>query len=426
MDTLSIRGQQSASGKSKLLNCFMLVQKNSYDDELNPTGICNCGVAENGLCEKELISKLQTIQIWKSNHMYYPDSSGHMFLREALCKFFQRIFQLNYQLDPARMMISSGLSGIMSLLSYVIGDKDDVLLVPSPYYTAFDHDVSIYSNCATYRCPLLEQDNGKFIFSVEIFKHGYNEAINKGLRPRGIIILNPNNPNGDVYDEETIQPVLKFAAENELHVIMDEIYALSLFETEKKFPTILNYKTIIDPKRTHFVWSFSKDFALSGLRIGVLYAGSKELCISGIGVNFIQVPSTIVQEILAVLISDQEWIDFYIKLNRSRLTEQYDKVTKKIKDIDKRIYIRPAKAGFFIWADFRLLLHEITFEEEYRLFQTIFDHGVYISPGFFLGCSEPGWFRIIFSVKDTWINEATKRLKVALDVYRQSTIPSNK
>jgi aspartate/methionine/tyrosine aminotransferase len=113
MDTLSIRAQQAGSNESKLLANFMLVQKNSYDDELNPNGICNCGVAENSLCENELVSKLQTIQIWKPNHMYYPDSSGQMSLRKALCHFFENIFQLNYQLDPTRMMISSGLSGVM-------------------------------------------------------------------------------------------------------------------------------------------------------------------------------------------------------------------------------------------------------------------------------------------------------------------------
>lgn len=425
MDTLSTRAQEKGAGVSQLLNNFMRVQQNPYDDELNPDGICNFGVAENYLCENELISKLQTIQIWKTNHIYYPLSLGQMSLRQNLCNFFQRVFQLNYQLNPNRMVISSGLSGIISLLSYLIGDQDDVLLIAAPYYTAFDHDVSALSNCATYRCPLLEQDNGKFIFSVEIFKHGYNEAINKGLRPCGIIILNPQNPVGDVYDEQTIQPILEFAAEKQLHVIIDEIYALSLFENEKPFQSMLNYKSIIDPKRTHFVWSFSKDFSLSGLRIGVLYAGSKELCSCGEAVNFIQVPSAIVQEILAVLISDQQWIDSYIKLNRSRLTKQYKIWKKKIEDLDNRIYVRPAQAGFFIWADFHLLLHEVTFEEEKRLFQIIFDHGVYMASGVFLGCSQPGWFRIIFSVRETWIDEGIKRLKLALNAYhRYLAIPS--
>ncbi|CAF3732068.1 unnamed protein product [Rotaria sp. Silwood1] len=423
MDTLSIRAQEESKNITQLLKNFILIEKNPYDDELNPNGICNCGVAENYLCENELISKLQSIQIWKTKYLYYPYSTGEISLRQALCNFFQKIFQLNYQLDPDRMVISSGLSGIISLLGYLIGDIDDVFLISSPYYTAFDHDIAALANCAIFRCPSLEQDSGKFLFSVETFKHGYYEAINKGLQPRGIIILNPNNPTGDIYDEQTIQPILEFAAEKNLHVIFDEVYALSVFENEQPFQSMFNYTSIIDPQRTHFVWSLSKDFALSGLRIGVLYAGSKELCSSGAAVNFIQVPSVIVQEIVAVLLSDQEWVDSFIKLNRLRLTQQYKKVKKLIEDIDNRIYVRPAKAGFFIWADFRLLLHEVTFEEEIRLFQIIFEHGVYLVSGSFLGCTQPGWFRIIFCVKDKWLDEILKRIKLGLDAYRRLTVP---
>ena len=40
-----------------------------------------------------------------------------------------------------------------------------------------------------------------------------------------------------------------------------------------------------------------------------------------------------------------------------------------------------------------------------RLFQFIFDNGVYISTGFSLGCSQPGWFRLIFTVKNKWVDE---------------------
>jgi aspartate/methionine/tyrosine aminotransferase len=260
---------------------------------------------------------------------------------------------------------------------------------------------------------------------VEIFKRGYDDAVAKGLRPRGIIIINPNNPIGDIYDESTIQPVLEFAAEKNLHVIIDEIYALSLFEDQKPFQSMLNYSSIIDPKRTHFVWSLSKDFALSGVRLGVVYAGSNELCSSANAINFIQIPSNIVQEIATTLISDHQWIDSYTKLNRSRLTQQYKKFKNIIESIDNRIYIRPAKAGFFIWADLRLLLHEITFEEEIRLFQSIFEHGLYLVTGRFLGCTQPGWFRIIFSIRETWIDEAIKRFELGLDAYQHSIVSSN-
>ncbi|UJR21784.1 hypothetical protein I4U23_024859 [Adineta vaga] len=360
MNTLSIRAQEKSECISEILNKFMLVQKNTYDDEFNVNGICNLGVAENYLCENELVSKLQSIQVWNTTHIYYPNSLGLLSFRQTLCKFFQNIFHLNYQLNPDRMLISSGLSGVMSLLSYIIGNRDDVLLIASPYYTAFDHDVSALANCATFRCPLLEQSTGKFILSVEIFRHGYDQAIKQGLHPCGIILVNPHNPTGDIYDERTIQPILEFAAEKQLHVIIDEIYALSVYENEKPFQSILNYTSIIDPQRTHFVWSLSKDFALSGLRLGVLYAGSDVLCSCAAIINFLQVPSTIVQEIAMVLFSDQLWLDSYIKLNRSRLTRQYEKIKAKVEELDERIVVHNLEQDFFygvIFIYYYMLIH---------------------------------------------------------------------
>lgn len=424
MNTLSIRAQKLGAGTSKLLSLFAQVQKNAYDERTNPDGICNCGVAENYLCEKELIEKLQSIQIWHRDHMFYPDSLGHKRLRQTLCRFFEKFLHLNYQLDPERMIISSGLSGIMSLIGFLLGDPNDVFLIPAPYYTAFDHDISVFAHCALFRCPVFDQTNGKFRFSVELFRHGYEQAISAGLRPRGLIIINPSNPLGDIYDEEIMQPVLKFAAEKDLHVIFDEIYAFSLFENQA-FHSMLTYQSIVDPKRTHFVWSFSKDFALSGVRIGVLYTGSSEMISPAGSFNFIQVPSTIVQDVVAELLSDEQWIDSYLKMNSTRLTQRYAEVTEKIRQLDSRISIRPAHAGFFIWTDFRSILQEITFEEEQRLFDLIFEHGVYISPGVNLGCSEPGWFRFIFSVREQWIDEAMKRLKRAIDVYDHLTNSSS-
>ncbi|CAF5183477.1 unnamed protein product, partial [Rotaria magnacalcarata] len=62
MDTLSIRGQNMSKNVTQILKNFLLVLKNPYDEESNPNGICNCGVADNYLCENELISKLQSIQ----------------------------------------------------------------------------------------------------------------------------------------------------------------------------------------------------------------------------------------------------------------------------------------------------------------------------------------------------------------------------
>lgn len=323
------------------------------------------------------------------------------------------------------MIISSGASGTVSLLSFVIGDVGDVFLVPSPYYTAFDFDVGAMANISLLKCPLLEQENGEFRFSVEIFEKGYKNAIASKMRPRAIILVNPQNPLGDVYDEATLRPVLEFAAEKQLHVIVDEIYALSVFIDDKPFESVLNYDSLPDPARTHFLWSFSKDFALSGTRIGVLYAGSLEACNIGSKLNFLMVPSPAIQHTLQSILDDHEWTRTYIRLNRSRLAQRYRKVKQQIEQIDSEIRVRDAQAGLFLWIDFSSTLHHVTFDEETRLFESMFHHGVYVTKGSIFDCSQPGWFRLVFTVRDKWIDECIKRMKKALNAYRASSYRTN-
>lgn len=67
------------------------------------------------------------------------------------------------------MIITSGVSGSISLLSFLIADMGDVFLIASPCYTAFDFDVAAMAGNALFKCPLLDQDTGKFRFSVDIF-----------------------------------------------------------------------------------------------------------------------------------------------------------------------------------------------------------------------------------------------------------------
>ncbi len=219
---VSDRAQAMVKDTSSLLNYNRAVQSNQYDEERNPNGIVNMGLAENHLCEHELVQKLQSISTWSSQLNYYPHSHGEFSFRERLCTFFsENFFSMRTTFDPHRMIISSGASGAISLLSFVIADVDDVFLIASPYYTLFDFDVAAMARNSLFSCPLLKQDTGEFCFSVEIFKQGYTNAIARHLRPRAIILVNPHNPLGDIYDEITIRSILQFAAEKHLHVIVD-------------------------------------------------------------------------------------------------------------------------------------------------------------------------------------------------------------
>ncbi|CAF3054074.1 unnamed protein product [Rotaria sp. Silwood2] len=213
------------------------------------------------------------------------------------------------------MIITGGASSGFLVYSYLLTDPNDAILIPSPYYTMIVHHISVFTENQSVRCSLLEQDTGKFYFSVEIFEREYNEALANGLRSRMIIFINLHNPLGDVYDEMMIQPVLEFAAKKQLHVVIDEIYSLSLFANEKQFESVLNF-SIVDSERTHFLWSFSKDFTLSGAHVGVMYVGTSELCSVASEFNFLLTPSRHIQAILTSLLADRTWLRSYIELNR--------------------------------------------------------------------------------------------------------------
>lgn len=393
------------------------VALNSFDQHTNPYGIINLGIAENMLCEKELIDKLRSLHTWMSSLNQYGDPIGELTFRKELCNFFHDMFHLDdgVQLTPNRMLITGGAAGAFIVYSYMLTDVNDAMLVPSPYYSYIDHNVSVLTENQIIRCPLLDQITGEFRLSREIFERGYIEAQSKGLNPRVIILINPSNPLGDVYDESTIYPILEFAAEKRMHVIVDEIYALSTFHTQS-FQSILNYHlSLPDPDRTHFLWSFSKDLSLSGARVGVMYMGTEEMCKVAAKVNFAFTPSRSIQYTFEQLVSDRKWMHAYIALNRQRLTRRYFHVKSSLEKIEG-VKIRPSHGGLFIWADLRgLLPDKASFHDEKQLFEHLFDcAGVFVLRGLTLGCAETGWFRFVFSVNEIMMTEALIRIKKAL------------
>ena len=85
----------------------------------------------------------------------------------------------------------------------------------------------------------------------------------RGKKIAGIILCNPHNPLGTIYSKELIMQILTFAKEEGLHVIFDEVYALSMHE-DVPYHSVASIKDLPNPMTTHFIWSCSKDLALSG------------------------------------------------------------------------------------------------------------------------------------------------------------------
>ncbi|XP_013398600.1 1-aminocyclopropane-1-carboxylate synthase-like protein 1 isoform X2 [Lingula anatina] len=416
---LSKRGTFIADSHSFLMKYGAQAIHNPYDEKNNPKGIVSMGMAENKLMEDILFERLSQPDMhgMSRDMLYYFKFSGTRDFRVSLANFITERFGTTRSVEPDNVMVVNGCGSALEQVASAVADPGEYLLCPSPYYSMVKFDCNIRGQVDCFDIPLTsQQENGKvrpFQLTLEDVEKAYQDATGQGLVVKGIFLLNPSNPTGDVYSPELLMDILLFAKRHQLHVIADEIYALSVFDSETQFCSVLALPNLPDPDKTHVLWGFSKDFALSGFRCGTIISSNKKLKTFIDNIAYYQCTPVLLQNMMRIMISDKKWLDStYFPMNRQRMREMFTFVTNELEDLG--IKCHPSKAAFFVWANFSPFMSEKTREEEMQLFQKLFAAGVYIIPGTELFCVDPGWFRVLFSLQKPYLQEGLKRLRSVL------------
>lgn len=108
------------------------------------------------------------------------------------------------------------------------------------------------------------------------------DAAASGHPIRALLLTNPNNPLGIIHRESSIRAMLRWALNANVHLVSDEIYALTVHTGDERFKsTALVAGEMVAagelPQERvdaylHLLWGLSKDFGASGLRLGVLHS----------------------------------------------------------------------------------------------------------------------------------------------------------
>ncbi len=147
----------------------------------------------------------------KSRHTGYSPSEG---IHEAI-ESIQRYVRTKNHFEPYEVMITNGASeGIDFALSAIVNKGDNVLL-PSPGYPLYSAIMSrLLGESKFYK---LDEKNA-WQPDIEHLESQIDE------RTKAIVIINPNNPTGAVYNKETLLAIIDIARRHNLPILSDEIY----------------------------------------------------------------------------------------------------------------------------------------------------------------------------------------------------------
>ena len=383
----------------------------AYDAQTNPDGYISLCVAENRLVADLMLAKMAECRDVPTSVLGYDFMVGSQVFREQLSRFMGRTF-LGRDPLPRHLAVLAGAGSVLEILFHALGDPGDGVLVPTPSYSGFWLDVQIRDELTIIPVHCASGDG--FTLTTELL----DRAVATADRPvRALLFTTPNNPLGTVYTAQEVEAVARWAEDARIHVVFDEIYALSVFG-DRKFTSCARVLPSLGDS-VHVVWAFSKDFGASGLRCGVLWSENEALLAAVDLLAYWACCSGDTQFVLGEMVSDEAWVDTYIQSAQSILRDAYVRVTAAL--ADEGIPFIPAEAGFFFLVDLRKFLDEPTWEAEHALWERVLEGAnVNLTPGSACHNGEPGFMRLCFAgVPTDAAVEGVRRLAAFLTRSRE-------
>ncbi|ETS77609.1 hypothetical protein PFICI_09671 [Pestalotiopsis fici W106-1] len=410
----------SARGAANVDAVWPRISKAATEREHAEQPCIDLATSENWLIRKELIDfyKKAVQDGLSDRHLSYQNGlAGDTDLLEALVGFFNSYFRPCIPVTQEHLSTAPGSTFCLDSLLYNTCEAGDGLLILTPCWSGFDWLVSVKSGVQPVFVTL---NNLEGALTLEVIP-ALEAAFSSSPHPvKALLFTNPNNPIGQCYPVEVIKDVIRFCNQRKIHLISDEIYALSSFQNpELKDPTPfvsileLDIKALgCDPSRVHMIWSTSKDLGSSGMRMGCCVTQKNRPLATGLALTSTTQMSCLTAIATASLLKSPE-LPRLLELNSQRLADAYQRTTAILKSHGLP-YI-PVNHGPFVF--FRIDPNAQTSEEEAKIIQKCKQAGVTVSAGrsYHLPEAAKGWARMNFAIAPGVLDEALGRFCSGLE-----------
>ena len=337
----------------------------------------------------------------------YSESKGMFTARKAIMQYCQ--LKGIKGVDVNDIYIGNGVSEMITMSMQGLLDNGDEILVPSPDYPLWTASVTLAGgNAVHYMCD--EQNE----WNPDI------DDIKKKITPKtkGIVVINPNNPTGALYSDETLKEIVEIARQNNLILFADEIYDRLVMDglTHTALASLAPDVPCISFN------GLSKSHRVAGFRVGWMVISGDKKKIKGYieGLNLLSsmrlcsnVPA---QSIVQTALGGVQSIDELL-LPGGRIYEQREFVYNALCEIDGISVVKP-KAAFYIFPKLdakKFNLHD----DEKLVLDFLKAKKVLLMHGKGFNYPTPDHLRIVYLPRRRVLGEAMDAFKDFLADYKQ-------
>ena len=351
-------------------------------------GVISLGIGEPDLPTPEPIRQAG-VRSLLDGATHYTSNAGLLSLRRALAAHLQRLYGVAY--DPEQeILITVGVSEALHAALLALVDPGSEVVVPEPCFVAYKADV-IFAGGS----PVVVETRVEEGFQVTA------ERIRPALSPRtrALLIGYPNNPTGAVMECAQLRPLAELACAEDLWVISDEIYDRLVYGVKHCCVAALPGMR----ERTLLLGGFSKDYAMTGWRIGYL-AGPAEVIAAAHKIRqyiIMSAPTTAQEAALAALEEGEEAVQ--------AMVASYDQRRRLIVDGLNAIGLPCFEPRGAFYAFPSIVATGLTAQQFAECL--LYEERVAVVPGSAFGACGEGYVRCCYAAPRPAIEEALERME---------------
>ncbi|KAI2800116.1 glycerol-3-phosphate O-acyltransferase 2 [Blomia tropicalis] len=164
----------------------------------------------------------------------YSDSAGIEIVRRHVAEYIEERdgFPSNWR----NIVLTSGASEGVKCLFALLNSKSSEglptgIMVPIPQYPLYSATIS---ELGMYQISYYLNETNEWALDINELERALRESTSKCI-PKAIVVINPGNPTGSVLTQENIAQIIKFARENNLLIVADEVYQHNIWKKDASF-----------------------------------------------------------------------------------------------------------------------------------------------------------------------------------------------